>query len=148
MPLVRGEAEEVNEAIFSEVNYHAAYEPQRCVRTGRYKYIRRYGERAERTTLPNCDDGPSKAVWVENGWKERPVAPEQLYDLVFDPNECENLVEDAGSQDVLEQMRGRLEGWMEQTDDPLLEGKVPAPPGARVNDPEGDSPGGPSRVVD
>ena len=147
MPVVRGETQEVNDAIFSEVNYHAAYEPQRCVRTRRYKYIRRYGELADRTILPNCDDSPSKSVWVENGWKERRVAPEQLYDLVFDPNESDNLAGEEMHQDVLEKLRGRLQRWMEQTDDPLLEGEVPAPSGARVNDPQGDSPGGPSHVV-
>ncbi|MHC4248873.1 MAG: sulfatase-like hydrolase/transferase, partial [Planctomycetota bacterium] len=42
MPLVRGGAaqvsEEVNDEIFSEVTYHAAYEPMRCVRTRRWKY--------------------------------------------------------------------------------------------------------------
>jgi arylsulfatase A-like enzyme len=147
MPVVNGEAEEVNEAIFSEVSYHAAYEPQRCVRTPRHKYIRRFGDRADRTTMPNCDGSPSKRLWVEHGWKDRPVAVEQLYDLLFDPNECDNLVEDGAYEEVLEQMRGRLSGWMKQTDDPLLQGKVPAPSGARVDDPEGDSPGGSTREV-
>src|SRR5207247_1678035 len=42
LPLLHGEAEEVNDEIFAEVTYHAAYEPQRCVRTRRWKYIRRY----------------------------------------------------------------------------------------------------------
>jgi hypothetical protein len=38
-------------------------------------------------------------------------------------------------------MRGRLEAWMKRTDDPLLEyGYVPAPEGAKVNDPDGFSP--------
>ena len=48
---------------------------------------------------------------------------------------------------VLEEMRGRLDRWMRATDDPLLQGKVPAPPGARVNDPDGLSPREPTRVV-
>ena len=32
--LVRGEVEEINEEVFAEVTFHAAYEPQRAVRTG------------------------------------------------------------------------------------------------------------------
>ncbi len=33
-------------------------------------------------------------------------------------------------------MRERLEDWMRETDDPLLAGDVPAPPGAVLNDPD------------
>ena len=45
LPLVRGEVDEVHDEIFAEVTYHAAYEPQRAVRTTRYKYVRRYDDR-------------------------------------------------------------------------------------------------------
>ena len=146
VPLVRGEAERIREEVFAEVNYHAAYEPMRCVRTERWKYIRRYDGRT-RPVLPNCDDGPSKEVWLEHGWRERSIAQEQLYDLTFDPNEANNLIGDPSMRGVLEEMRGRLERWMRETDDPLLEGPVPAPSGARVNDPDGLSPREPVKVI-
>ena len=139
MPLVRGEADEINDAVFGEVTYHAAYEPQRAVRTSRWKYIRRFEER-DTPVMANCDDSPSKEVWLELGWRQRPVDAEQLYDLIFDPNEARNLVSDPGHGEVLEQMRGRLTQWMQDTGDPLLQGKVAAPSGARVNDPDGLSP--------
>lgn len=139
MPLIRGDAEEINEEIFAEVTYHAAYEPQRAVRTKRWKYIRRFDDRT-RPVLPNCDDSPSKDMWLRHGWRDHYVAQEQLYDLIFDPNEACNLAGDPSVSDVLEEMRERLRRWMEATDDPLLEGPVPAPSGARVNDPDGLSP--------
>src|SRR5690606_32192045 len=41
LPLATGERETVRDAIFGEVNFHAASEPRRCVRTERWKYIRR-----------------------------------------------------------------------------------------------------------
>ena len=59
LPLVRREADEVNDAIFAELTFHAAYEPQRAIRTQRYKYIRRFGERRT-PVLPNVDDSPTK----------------------------------------------------------------------------------------
>ncbi len=139
LPLVRGEAQEIHEAVFAEVNYHAAYEPQRAVRTHRWKYIRRYDGRAH-PNLPNCDDGPSKSLWLSNGWRGRAVDAEQLYDLVFDPNETRNAAADPTCRSTLDEMRGRLDQWMHATGDPILRGPIAAPPGALANDPDGASP--------
>jgi len=146
LPLIRGEAERINDEIFAEVTYHAAYEPQRAVRTHRWKYIRRFEER-QGPVLPNCDDSPSKDVWLAHGWRDRPPALEQLYDLIFDPNEARNLAADPAMSEVLDEMRARLDRWMRATNDPLLHGPVPAPSGARVNDPDGLSPNEPTQAV-
>ncbi len=146
LPLVRGEAEEIHDAIFTEVTYHAAYEPMRAVRTTRYKFIKRFDGRG-RPNLPNCDDSPSKDLWLAHGWRERPVAEEELFDLVFDPHEACNRIADPAYQAVAAELRQRLEDWMRQTQDPLLDGPVPAPPGARVNDPDGLSPREPAHEV-
>lgn len=145
LPVLRGQRKEVNEEVFAEVNYHASYEPVRAVRTQRYKYIRRYGTRTG-PVLPNCDDSPSKDLWLEYGWRQRPVPREELYDLVFDPAEQNNLTASAEAGGVLREMRGRLDTWMTRTQDPLLRGSVPAPPGAKVNPADGLSPREP--VVD
>ena len=139
LPLVRGEVSDLHDELFFEVNYHAAYEPMRAVRTKRWKYIRRFDEPAT-PVLPNCDDGESKSVWLAHGWKEQSVAQESLFDLVFDPNETGDLAGDAATQSVLDEMRERLGRWMHETDDPLLRGNMPAPVGAVVNDREGLSP--------
>ncbi len=139
LPLVHGTADQVRDEIFAEVTYHAAYEPKRAVRTHRHKYTRRFQERSS-PVLPNCDDSPSKDVWMEQGWQRQAPEVEQLFDLVFDPNEAHNLAPDSAMADVLADMRERLTRWMRETDDPLLRGPVPAPPGARANDPDGISP--------
>lgn len=139
MPVLRGARAEVNDEIYSEVTYHAAYEPKRAIRTQRYKYIRHFGDRRT-PVLPNCDDGLSKDVWLEAGWKGQYVAPEQLYDLVFDPNETHNLVEQGAMRTVLGDLRQKLNQWMFGTEDPLLKGPVAPPPGATYNDPDGVSP--------
>jgi arylsulfatase A-like enzyme len=139
LPLVHGGASEIHDEIFAEVNYHAASEPKRAVRTQRWNYIRRFGDR-EHPVLPNCDDGLSKDLWVSNGWKSRLDPREQLYDTLFDPAERYNLAADPAYRATLTEMRGRLDAWMKRTSDPLLEGPVKAPAGAVVNDPDGLSP--------
>jgi len=146
MPLIRGEAGEIHEEIFAEVNYHAAYEPKRAVRTNRWKYIRHFDGRT-RPNLPNCDDSLSKTYWLENRWRERTVDAEQLYDLVFDPNETRNVVGDPQARESLAEMRERLNRWMRATEDPLLRGPIAAPAGATANDPEGISPNETPRVL-
>jgi arylsulfatase A-like enzyme len=147
LPLVRGEAAQVRDELFAEVTYHAAYEPQRAARTSRWKYIRRFDGR-RRPVLPNCDDGPSKDVLLEAGWRERDEPDEQLYDLLFDPNEAHNLAGDPAAAAALDEMRGSLARWMHDTKDPLLDGPVAAPAGAEVNDPEGFSPNEPVRRIE
>jgi arylsulfatase A-like enzyme len=135
LPVVRGEKGQINDEIFAEVNYHAAYEPKRAVRTERWKYIRRYDGR-KTAVLPNCDDGWSKTEWLDHGWQANPLETEEgLYDLIFDPNEHNNLAISSNYQAVLAEMRGRLDRWMKRTDDPLLLGPIPLPQGARASDP-------------
>lgn len=134
LPLVRGGTEQIHEEIFAEINYHAIYEPQRAVRTQRWKYIRR-GDERQTPAVQNCDSGLSKNLWLEHGWRERATAKEQLYDLVFDPNEANNLANDEAHAAVLEEMRERLERWMRETDDPLLHGPIALPPGAVTSPP-------------
>jgi arylsulfatase A-like enzyme len=140
LPLVDGRADEINDAIFTEVNYHAAYEPMRSVRTRRWKYIRRYDPR-HGPVLPNCDDSPGKDLWIDAGWPSMVPDDEMLYDLVFDPNETRNLAADPGHAGTLCELRQRLEAWMRATRDPLLfTGDIPLPSTAKLNDRNGIRP--------
>jgi N-sulfoglucosamine sulfohydrolase len=133
LPHVRGETADVNEAVFAELTYHAAYDPQRAIRTRRHKYVRRFGDR-DLPVLANVDDSPTKELLLEAGWGDLPRPREELYDLVLDPAEARNLVGDPAHADVHVALRDRLDEWMLTTDDPLLQGPVPAPPGAVYND--------------
>jgi N-sulfoglucosamine sulfohydrolase len=135
LPLVRSEVTALREELFAEMTWHAAYEPQRAIRTERWKYIRRFGERTT-PVLANCDDSPSKTLLMSYGWGERPVPFEMLYDLVFDPNEAANLIADPDHAKVAADLRGRLHEWMERTEDPLLHGDPSPPSGAEINDPD------------
>ncbi|HVL51699.1 MAG TPA: sulfatase [Actinomycetota bacterium] len=146
MPLVRGDCADLHEAVFAEMTYHAAYEPQRAIRTDRWKYIRRFDDYPH-PVLPNCDDSSAKSLLLENGWADQTVDPEQLYDLMADPEEGRNRVTDPACAEVLASLRARLEGWMLETNDPLLIGPVPLPPGAAVNERSQVSPDEPLRRI-
>ncbi len=143
-PLVTTNTDErqssVHDEIFAEVNFHAAYEPMRCVRTPRYKYIRRYDHR-QKLVLPNIDETAAKALLLDRGWAEQKREQEMLYDLTFDPNEAANLIDKDDMAAVLSDLRSRLDHWMQRTDDPLLpDGQVRAPSGSKVSHVDGLTP--------
>ncbi len=125
-PVLEGRA--VRDQVTAEVTYHAAYEPWRAIRTARHVYVRRFGER-RRPVLPNCDQSPSRDRWLESGWPSFDLPDEELYDSLLDPAERRNLIADPAQAGVARELRDRLDTWMRATDDPLLRGPVPLPPG-------------------
>jgi len=145
LPLVRDETDHIHDEIFTEVTFHAAYEPTRAVRTERWKYIRRFDD-GRHPVLANCDDSASKEILVGAGWADQIIEPEQLYDLVLDPGEVRNLAQDPAHEGGRAELSARLTAWMRETEDPLLEGPIPVPPGAVVNDPAQTSPNDPLRT--
>ena len=146
LPLLEAPGRALHQEIFAGATWHAAYEPQRAVRTLRWKYIRRFGDR-DLPVLANCDDSPSKDVLLRHGWGERRLPREQLCDLVFDPNEAANLADRGDAQPVLDDLRRRLDEWMAATADPLLDGDVEPPQGVELNDPDQRSARDPTHVV-
>lgn len=141
MPLVTEEADSVRERVFSEVTYHAAYEPKRSVRTRRYKYIERFDDAYTREVGPNTDDGPSKRFLMERGFLERERPRVALYDLYHDPNERANLADDPAHAGLRESLAAQLHDWMAATDDPIRDGPVPKPAGAVADRQDGVHPG-------
>ncbi|MEM6885048.1 MAG: sulfatase, partial [Verrucomicrobiota bacterium] len=73
-------------------------------------------------------------VWLQHDWQQRPDPVEALYDLVFDPQESQNLIHEPQMAEVAQDLRDRMQKWMNETNDPLLSGKVPAHSGVVVND--------------
>ncbi len=139
LPLVRGEVDAVRQAVYSEVNFHVSYEPQRSIRTQRWKYIRRFDPRPH-PVLPNCDDSPTKSLWLNSGWREHGQAEEYLFDVIFDPNESNNLAYDPAYAGIKAEMVERLQAWMAQTNDPLLAGPLGWPEGFPQVAPDKTSP--------
>ncbi|OGV57018.1 MAG: hypothetical protein A2017_17190 [Lentisphaerae bacterium GWF2_44_16] len=141
LPLLENNKKEVREEIFAEINSHSAYEPMRCVRTTRYKYIRRLLEKHLTPVLSNFGEGTSKTLWLDYGWSEHRYQQEELYDLIFDPMERNNIAKKPEMAKVIKGMRKRLERWMRETNDPALQyGRPPMPDTAMLNDLEAPSP--------
>ncbi len=133
LPLVRGDLTEIHDEIFAEVTFHAAYEPQRAVRTSRYKYMRRYDSQHPGRVVANLDDSLTKDVLLAAGWADVDPPWEALFDLSLDPSEGHNRIDDPALAGVAEDLRRRLQDWMVRTVDPLLEGPVPPAEGTVLN---------------
>lgn len=129
-PLLDGEREEVRAAVYAEINYHAARNPQRMVRTKQFKYIRQYY-----TTYAPCniDSGEAKEFLIAHGLLDWKTEKEQLYDLYMDPAERKNLAENPEYREKLEEMRALLQAHMEKTADKMETEGLPEVPGMIMN---------------
>jgi len=131
VPLLDGSTNEIRDEIFAEVTYHAVYEPIRCIRTSRYKLIRYFDDCSY---LPaNVDGSEVKDFMAQSGFFERKHDRIMLFDLNLDPVERVNLVNDPSYSKILAELSKKLEDWMRETCDPLLDGPVEKPLGAITN---------------
>jgi choline-sulfatase len=99
-PLLRGEPLPSREAVVVlDERYggeHAVFDeygPVRMIRTAEWKYVHRY-----------------------------PYGPHELYDLVNDPGERDNLVDDDGYQHRVRDLKAGLEEWFVRYVDPRCDG--------------------------
>lgn len=124
LPLVKDEVSQLHRYIFSEQTHHVERgpEPQRAVRTERYKYVVRHFEKGPIM----WHDGPTTPVMREAGWYNRPQQKEALFDLYLDPMEACNRIGDPALADVRAELSGVLQQWMEETGDPMARGEFPA----------------------
>lgn len=123
LPLLKEESYDGRESFFCELTWHDRYHPMRGIRTSKYKYIR------------NFEDGPSVYLPLDiheslAGQDVRDDyyvsnTEEELYDLNNDSLEQHNLIDDECYTDVLNDLRTRVEHWMEDTNDPLFKGPIP-----------------------
>jgi len=134
LPLITGEGDyEPRTEIVAEKNYHDHYDPMRCVRTARHKYIRSFEPRPMLLLPTDIAMSEPGCYLPPEALAPRPM--EELYDLETDSAELTNLADDPALADVKTDLADRLQRWMEATDDPLLTGSIPAPTGANFDDP-------------
>lgn len=122
--LLRGETYAPRQYIFAEKTFHTAYEPQRAIRTERYKLI--WNAEVGIMNVPgDIIRSPLYPEMIQEIIVERP--PFELYDLEADPGERTNLVDNLHYAAVFTWLRHELRRWMEETGDPLLDGPIASP---------------------
>ncbi|MGI5818611.1 MAG: sulfatase [Armatimonadota bacterium] len=130
--LLDGADYEPREQIFTEMTYHGMYNPMRCVRTKTHKYIRNLAELPLVYMPVDIWEAPAGQE-MAGEYYSRARPREELYDLQADPWEQENLAGEAGCEDLLCELSGRVDAWMEASGDPLLRGRYPASDAHRKN---------------
>lgn len=120
------------EEVVTEINFHTSYEPCRAVRTNRYKYLRYYDDYLE-INKSNIDEGATKDYYLNHGLETRVKYREALYDLVYDPYEKRNLIDERDMAAVAADMRDRLLAFQQRTKDPILQGPYEMQAGWKVN---------------
>lgn len=110
--------------IYAEVNFHTSYEPIRCVRSERYKYIRYYDEEWLKTNCSNIDESLTKDEFMKADLKDRMKYSEALYDMIYDMGERNNCIEDPAYKTIANEMREALEAEMIRSNDPLINGNI------------------------
>ncbi len=112
------------EDIFVEMTWHDKYNPMRGIRTSRYKYVKNFGERPL-VYLPSDIYRGRAGEEMRDEYYATTRPEEELYDLKADPLERRNLADHPEQQQRLSALRDRVQRWMEETNDRLLEGDWP-----------------------
>lgn len=124
--LLDGDPIEDDRRLYLEKTYHDSYDPQRAVRTARWKYVRNWAEGPKLTLALDLERSATRRGMGDAHLAPRPAA--ELYDLMADPAELVNIIDHPGSAEVAAALDADLQNWMQRTHDPLLSGDVPPPP--------------------
>jgi arylsulfatase A-like enzyme len=133
--VIQGKAKEHRREIYAshtaDNNSQMNCYPMRAVRTERYKYIRNlHPDFAYHTHFDRAAARDGKEVWQSwvdlaatdkhaaftvRRYHQRPA--EELYDLQNDPHEMKNLVAEASMKSTLDELRGKVDRWMQGMND-------------------------------
>lgn len=122
--LIRKKKYQEQNAIFAEKTFHTAYEPQRAIRTKRFKLI--WNLEAGIINVPgDVMHSPIFPLVIDTVTEERPHF--ELYDLLNDPHEQHNLAGHPEFDEDFNSLKQALLSWMRTTQDPLLNGPIASP---------------------
>lgn len=159
-PVLQDPQEIVRDYAFAEHNWHVYQAHERMVRTGDWLYIRNaYPERMNLSVEAkrNPAAGELWQQYREGNLKpqqmdimQQPRPAEELYHVVDDPHQLDNLAAAPKHAATLKRLRKILDTWARQTCDDVPETPTPdRPPGAKIgHQPGGVMPGAASGAPD
>lgn len=120
LPRLLGQKYQDGGEIFAEATYDLEYNPTRCIRTQDFKFILNFNTQPAKPWRD--DELPTNGLlgfddYPESYWQPRPL--EELYDLRNDPDEFNNLSENADYADIKTRLKEKLIAWMDETSDPV-----------------------------
>ncbi|MBS1811916.1 MAG: sulfatase [Acidobacteria bacterium] len=126
----------IRDAIYAEKNWHDYEDRVRAVRTERFKFIR--NDYPDLAGTPSADAGRSPTMDairrlhkagqltpLQARIFQKPRPTEELYDVIADPNEVNNLANDPHYAKTLAQLRAKLKQWGEETNDVMPAQRTP-----------------------
>jgi N-sulfoglucosamine sulfohydrolase len=132
LPLLMGTSQGDREFVFTQIDSKAGGDavPMRCVQNGRFGYI--YNPFSDgKHRYRNNNEGQTMAAMNAAAETDPRIAkrvhlfryrvPEEFYDLEKDPNCLVNLIDAAEHAIHIQEMRKKLDAWMVDTKDPMLE---------------------------
>jgi N-sulfoglucosamine sulfohydrolase len=132
LPLLEGTSQDDRQFVYTQIDSKAGGDavPMRCVQNGKFGYI--YNPFSDgKHWYRNNNEGKTMAAMNAAAQTDQEIArrvhlfryrvPEEFYDLEEDPDCLVNLIDKPEYQTAVEQMRTKLEVWMVETGDPMLE---------------------------
>lgn len=129
LPILDEEHSSDWDRIFASHSFHEInqYFPMRAIRTRQYKYIANLAYQLPYPVSTDIQQSPTWKAIIStpsaqlghrtlDAFFHRP--PEELYDVLKDPDETHNLAGDPSFQNVVDQMRAKLKKFQQETDDP------------------------------
>lgn len=115
-------SEEVRTAVYTAKTYHDSFDPIRAVRTKEYSYIENYAARPLLDLPWDIADSPPGRILAPDVLAPRPGR--ELYDLVADPGEANNLLGPDACPDTADKAEAiaselalLLNAWRQETND-------------------------------
>ena len=136
LPLLTGQRGAERECVFAELTFHTAFEPKRCVRTKRCKYIFNFaGTGSYFDELYDLENDPGETRNLSRSFSDlydamgRPFGTKDLTGYPGDLSaEClHGGAEDPEMEAMRHELAATLAQWMSETGDPILEGPVASP---------------------